>query len=238
MSEDAGQDAFLAAARLAGPQPFGLTLCACDLDAADGLAPERARALLSEAEQARAARFRFDRDRDRYLRSAAFVRLCLAALTGTAPAALRFATTGNGKPVLAGAAGLQFNLSHSEGLAVLAVSAAGPVGIDVELPSRRIDAAGLAGTVLTAAEQAAFGRIPADRQTAAFLRFWTAKEARMKLTGEGMALAPRAIELRLDAGGVPAGYAAPARPAARLAFADLGRGGAICAVAVLAGGGA
>ncbi|MCX7890396.1 MAG: 4'-phosphopantetheinyl transferase superfamily protein, partial [Rhodobacteraceae bacterium] len=124
----------------------------------------------------------------------------------------------------------------SQGFAVLAVSTSGPVGIDVELPTRRIDPLALAGTVFVQAERAVIESLSEDRRLQRFLAFWTAKEARMKLTGQGMELAPKSIVLAL-ADGEAVGYAAPARPAARLAYADAGRPGAVCAVAVLAGDG-
>jgi len=233
----------------AGPRPDpgiaippGCRLATCDLDGegdgegGDGIALAEARALLSAAEAARADRFRFARDRDRYVRGRGFLRRQLAAATGRPAAGLALIEGPQGKPALACGA-VEFNLSHSGALAVLAISTAGPVGIDVEHIDRMVDVAGLAETCFTAAERAVLDRLDAAARPRQFFLFWTAKEARMKLTGEGMALAPRAIELDLlhDR---PLGCRTPAAPRVRFDFPGLGGdGSAVCCLATLAGEG-
>ena len=97
---------------------------------------------LSADERARAARFHFERDRARYLRGHAAVRHLLAAYAGQEPHALVFARGAHGKPALAGTA-LEFNLSHSEGCAVLAVTRGRRVGVDVPRDLRLVQMAGL-----------------------------------------------------------------------------------------------
>lgn len=191
----------------------------------------QARAFLSADEAARAARFVQPRDRDRFIRGRGMLRQVLGEAAGFAPAALRFAETGNGKPVLAGPGqGLQFNLSHSQGYAVLAVSRLGPVGVDLELRTRRLEPLSLAPTVFSPDENRVLSTLDAAERRARFLMFWTAKEARMKLTGEGMALEPRTIALALTAGW-PTGFLRPEGPPVGLCFPDPLRPDAICALA-------
>jgi anti-anti-sigma regulatory factor len=105
---------------------------ALDIGAA-GLRPLSA--LLSPPEHERAARFIFERDRQRFIVARARLRELLASRLGVAPQAVEFAYGPHGKPVLAGrfaSAALRFNLSHSEDLAVYAFAERREVGIDVK----------------------------------------------------------------------------------------------------------
>ena len=84
------------------------------------------------------------------------------------------------------ATGLHFNLSHSEDWALLAVTTAGPVGVDVEhvRPLRDFDA--LVERFFSAREKAVFLSLTKERKPDAFFRLWTRKEAWLKATGEGL----------------------------------------------------
>lgn len=211
----------------------GVALSSCCLDTDEDMMLDAAVALLSPAEHDKAGRFRFARDRDRYIRGRGHLRRTLARATGLDAAALALEEGPRGKPALRAMPGRpmpHFNLSHSDGLAVLAISWDGPVGIDLELHGRDLDPARLAPGVLVASERRALDALPPLDAAALFLAMWTAKEARMKLTGEGMALDPRAIVLKLD-GGWPVGYSLPVRPAVRLDYPSIGRTDAVCALA-------
>lgn len=147
---------------------------------------ERFAAVLAADEQARAARFRFERDRRRFVAGRFFLRSLLGAYLGLAPGSLEFTYSARGKPESAAAqrAGVHFNLSHSEGIALLALSTQS-VGVDVEY-RRNMDAEGLARRFFFPAECARVGCGPNTRREV-FLRYWTAKEAYLKATGEGLA---------------------------------------------------
>ncbi|MBF9034655.1 4'-phosphopantetheinyl transferase superfamily protein [Rhodobacterales bacterium HKCCE2091] len=210
------------------PDPVRLTLCRLDVD--DDVVLAEARGWLSPGETDRAARFRFDLHRDRYVRGRGFLRRELGAVLGTAPGDVRLTEGENGKPGLAGAETPGFNLSHSRDLAVLAI-APGPVGVDIEIAHDGLDPLALGRTVFTGAEQAVLAALPPAARQARFFAFWTAKEALMKLTGQGMALEPRSIALHLH-DGWPAGFKAPdPLRGTVLRFADLGREYLHCAVA-------
>ena len=210
--------------------PDGLALFVCRLDHDRDMPLEEGRALLSPAEAARSGRFHFERDRHRHIRGRAFVRRELGRALGVDPRTLVLCEDPGGKPRLAGT-GPEFNLSHSGDLAVLAISERGPVGIDVELFDRHIDVESLAQGVFTGAETEIVLTLPEALRLSRFLAFWTAKEARMKLTGEGMRLEPRHIALDLR-DGWPVGYLRPALPAARAIFVDAGDPRAICCLAL------
>lgn len=209
-----------------------MDLSVCRLDRDDDIAFDEAARLLSPEEHERAGRFRFAHDRARFVRARGHMRRVLARATGRDAAALRIETGKRGKPVLRaepGCAMPHFNLSHSGDLAVLALCRDGPVGIDLELRDRNIDPFRLAPNVLVASERRALDRCPPEDASALFLSIWTAKEARMKLTGEGMALDPRAIELTLERGR-PVAYRLPIGPDLRLDYPDIGHPEAICAL--------
>jgi 4'-phosphopantetheinyl transferase len=183
---------------------------------------------LSDAEQARAARFRFARHKNRYVRGRGYLRTQIARHLDCTAQDVEIELGAQGKPYLPGNP-LYFNLSHSEDLGVYALRASGPLGIDVEYTTLTTDLMALGERCFTPHEMAVLGTCAdeaAQRQT--FFAFWTAKEARMKLTGEGMALDPKSISLRLDGRGHPVGYDIPASPLAALHYIPAITPSAIC----------
>ena len=135
--------------------------------------------------------------RRRFVQSHAALRRVLAGHLGAAPADIDYAEGCHGRPYLRHAEpALDFNLSHADDRAVIAVSRAGWVGIDIERTDRSFDE--LVPRVLTATERRRFEATPAPDRAARFFEFWTGKEAFMKLNGVGLHLAPEQIEI--DAG--------------------------------------
>jgi phosphopantetheinyl transferase len=122
--------------------------------------------LLCADELARAARIVPERNRVLWARSRGVLRALLARYLDRDPRELRFVLGPHGKPALYGGAGsktdLRFNLSHSGGLALVAVTAGREVGVDIECAR--------------------------ERYTAEFLRAWVAREAAVKCLGTGLAL--------------------------------------------------
>jgi 4'-phosphopantetheinyl transferase len=141
--------------------------------------------LLSERERAAAARFRFERDRIRYVRRHAALRLIVARYLGVAPVSLVFAEEANGRPVLADA-GLHFNLSDSGDLALVAVSPIATIGVDVEALRDIPDLADVARDHFAEAEFHHVRDLPPEQQRLAFYTTWTRKEAFVKAIGEGL----------------------------------------------------
>ena len=150
-------------------------------------------ALLPAADRERAARFRRVEDRERTIVAWALVRTLLGELLGEAPAdvaierdCVRCGSGDHGKPRLADtSAGLHFSLAHSGPHVVVALSRAGPVGVDVERFKPATDYRPMVRRTLTADEAVAFaaaGARPLD-----FLRTWVRKEAVTKAVGTGIA---------------------------------------------------
>lgn len=136
---------------------------------------------LSSDERHRAARFRFERDRRRFLAARGALRDILAGYLGLDPGEVRFSYGPAGKPALAPFLG--FNLSHSGDLALCAVAAGREVGVDLERvhPVRRLER--IAARFFPLGERAALDRLPKPEKTEAFLRLWTRAEALYKVAG-------------------------------------------------------
>lgn len=144
--------------------------------------------MLAEEEIARASRFYFPQDRARFIVARALLRRILALYANQPPETLRFVYGPRGKPSLAEPrCGIEFNLAHSRGLALYAVTRAQPVGVDVESIRPELAAGRLAERFFSAEETAALRALPPEEQPAAFFRCWTRKEALLKAWGQGLA---------------------------------------------------
>ena len=159
-----------------------------------GLALDRRLSALSVAERERAGRFFFAHDRRRALAARAGLRAVLAAVTGEAPQAIRLGADRNGKPRLLNG-GPAFNLSHDRDLALVAVSVAGDVGVDLESVDPRLALDEVAPVSLTIHEQAWLQGLPPRRRPRAFTACWVAKEAYLKAVGEGLRRPPHEVEV-------------------------------------------
>ena len=153
--------------------------------------------LLTETELLRAGNIKTERGRSRAVVTRAAVRSLLAHYLETPPDELSFATGRHGKPKLARprTANLTFNLSHSAGAALIAISTEDEVGADIEELRPRFDLPGVARQLFTESEREA-----AADSTHAFYRHWTAKEAYVKAIGHGIA-SLKSFEVMLDAPG-------------------------------------
>ena len=170
-----------------------------DLEPADRRVAAMAR-LLSDDEAERAARFARAADRDRWTVSRGSLRRALSRYVGLEPARIHFAEGRNGKPVLGpgvAADPLHFNLSHSGGVGLLAVTRVAPVGADVEAERDIADRDRVAMRFFSPAEQAAYASVPAARRRRAFYDAWTRKEAVIKATGEGLSADLSAFDVTL-----------------------------------------
>ncbi len=154
--------------------------------------------ILSEEEAARARRFVFPRDRDRYVRAHAGMRRILGCHSGIEPASISFSSGRYGKPQIEHAQNpgrLQFNLSHSAGVAVLAVAYGYCLGVDVEVV-RPIDS-DVAEHHFSSAELMTLRSLPPELWQAGFYRCWTSKEALLKGEGLGLNLALDAFDVEV-----------------------------------------
>jgi len=155
--------------------------------------PRDAWDLLSDAERRRAARFVQEHHRRRFVSAHAALRRILAGYTARPPRELEFTTGPQGKPALVAPGRtprrrLEFNLSHSADLALVAVAWERPVGVDLERWEREMDHLELAERFFSPAERASLRALAAHRDELVngFFAAWSRKEAYLKARGEGV----------------------------------------------------
>jgi 4'-phosphopantetheinyl transferase len=147
--------------------------------------------LLDTAEQARAARFVFGRNRGEFVAAHVLTRALLSTLMpGTDPGAWHFVPGEHGKPVAwlgDRPAPVSFNLSHTDGMVgVAALAAEGhALGFDVEPLDRKVTL-GIADRYFCPEELSWLESLPEATRPPGFLRLWTLKEAFIKATGQGL----------------------------------------------------
>ena len=154
-------------------------------------------ALLSPDEAARAGRFIHVTDRNRFIAGRAGLRLALGSILQADPAGIRFEYGHSGKPALA-TGNLHFNLAHSKERALLAVTRAAEVGVDIEaVVSLEFD--DIADRFFSPDECAEYRLFTPERRPEAFFRCWTRKEAIIKAVGDGLSLPLDAFDVSIAA---------------------------------------
>lgn len=157
---------------------------------------------LSADELARAGRFCFARDRERFVVARGLLREITALYLDTAARRLRFGHDAHGKPFLVRAehSALRFNVSHSPGTMLVALAREREVGVDIEHTSAGFAAEEIAEMVFSAPEKHALACLEGEAKRVAFLRFWTRKEAYVKADGRGMSLPLEHLDVSAPAG--------------------------------------
>ncbi len=142
--------------------------------------------VMSERELERARSMSIPLVRDRYLISRIFLRTTLSFYLGIDATDIVFELSQFGKPYIA-KSDLEFNLTHSADVALLAVASSRKVGIDVERVSLDLPVLGIARRFFSADEYATLEALPSDLLLSAFYATWTRKEAFLKGVGLGVA---------------------------------------------------
>lgn len=144
---------------------------------------------LSADEAARARRFHFEKDRMHYVRCRSALRSLLSGYLAIPGSEICFEYSASGKPRLSAGQnprGLQFNVSHSGGLALIALGSERRLGVDIEKIRRDVDVSALAERFFSQRERAALRALPDELRVAAFYACWTRKESFLKATGDGL----------------------------------------------------
>ncbi len=169
------------------------------LTLADDIAREQHAAVLSPDETQRANKLLSVTHRDEFIAARAGLRRIVANALETDAATLVFSYGPHGKPVLESAAiepPLHFNIAHSGGHAVLALSRSGEVGIDIE-QHRDVDIR-IAKRYFTDREWQIISTAEGAKQRELFFRCWVLKEAVLKATGDGIQRGLDTFEVSLD----------------------------------------
>ncbi|MGO9088041.1 MAG: 4'-phosphopantetheinyl transferase family protein [Candidatus Sulfotelmatobacter sp.] len=145
--------------------------------------------VLSPDEIGRATRFHFERDRIHFTRCRSVLRGLLAGYLVIPATEIRFEYLTSGKPQVAAEQNpnaLQFSVSHSAGMALIAVGSELRLGVDIEKIRGDVDTASLAERFFSLRERAGLRALPDHLHVPGFFACWTRKEAFLKATGEGL----------------------------------------------------
>jgi 4'-phosphopantetheinyl transferase len=151
--------------------------------------PARFVALLTPDERERAARFRFDVHRNRYV-------VCRGRLRELLGADQPFLYGAHGKPYWEGE--IAFNVSHSHDVGMIAIGRGIELGCDVERVDPKFVDDQIPERFFSPGEVRALRALPKPEQTAAFFRIWTRKEAVIKACGLGVSMGLDTFDVTLD----------------------------------------
>lgn len=211
-------------------------------DHADPAERARLAAWLDEEECRRMAAFRFQRDRQLYLVAHALLRSALSACAPVAPAQWRFREGVYGRPEIAvggtgalacglspagggwattGVPPLRFSLSHTHGLAFVAVTLGCDVGADAEHSTRELELTSIAKRFFSPRESADVLACPESERTRRFFSYWTLKESYLKALGFGLQRALDSFTFVPTVGGFQLAAEQPDRGEWQFALLDL-----------------
>ena len=154
--------------------------------------------LLCADEKNRAARFYFEQHRNRFIVARGQQKVILGNYLGIAPTQIEFVYSSRGKPNLAPSCNgkrLQFNVSHSQDLALYGFACDRAIGVDLEYLRPMDDANQIAQRFFSARESATIKSLPEPEKSLAFFQVWTAKEAYLKATGDGIGSSLDRVEI-------------------------------------------
>lgn len=144
---------------------------------------------LNADERERSKRFYFKQDRVRFIVGRGLLRTILGHYLSIEPGELQFCYSSRGKPSLAETfrgSRIRFNLAHSYGFALYAVTLDREIGVDLEYVKPIAEATRIVNRFFSDQEKAAFDTFTSYEKPEAFFRYWTCKEAYLKACGEGL----------------------------------------------------
>lgn len=153
--------------------------------------------ILSTDEIARADRFRFAKDRNRFIAARSILRQLLANYLQISPNKLQFEYSDRGKPSIPNNS-LQFNVSHSHEYAFYGFIYNHAIGVDLEYLRAMEDAVKIAERFFSPREFQCISRHPQAQQQQIFFKFWTAKEAYLKAIGTGLSGSIADVEIAVE----------------------------------------
>jgi 4'-phosphopantetheinyl transferase len=151
---------------------------------------ERCLGWLDETERQRAARFVREQDRQHYVLAHGGLRGILSRYLEVSPCEVSLGRTEAGKPFVTRDArkhsAMTFNLSHAHNRALIAVSKAQEVGVDLEWVRSKVDVLNLSERYFAPSEHAVIMQTTGAQRTIIFFRYWVVKEAVLKAQGIGL----------------------------------------------------
>ena len=156
--------------------------------------------LLSSDELERATRFYFEKDRARFTVTRGSLRRILGTYLDCDPVGIRFSHNEFGKPQLATPlrTELRFNLSHTDGLAIIGISSGRELGVDVERVRHDAGFLEVAESFFSPTEFSNLLALSPEAQPRAFLHCWVSKEAYLKARGTGLSIPLDSFDVSMD----------------------------------------
>ncbi len=182
-----------------------LWLCTLDRSESEIVGLERS---LSPEERTRADRFGTPGLRSRWIVGRGTLRMLLAQVLGVEATAVRLRRGRRGRPEIDDHHSLDFNVSHTDGVALIGIFAQpqhARIGVDIERVDRVVNADRLAQKFLSARERLRLEPLDQPSRKGQFLRLWTCKEAMSKATGDALSAPFGALDVDLR-GEDPAGH--------------------------------
>jgi len=179
-------------------------------------------AILSREERAKGSRFVFEADRHRYFVARAMTRQLIGGYLGIDPSICAFELNEYGKPFVHEAQQvsppISFNVSHTSGLIVIAVTRRLAVGIDVENVSKQPAPLEIASQYFAPSEVAQLQSSTHLEKGLRFFEFWTLKEAYIKARGMGLSIPLQSFSFAIDEDGKQLRFSPPADDRVQWAF--------------------
>ncbi len=157
--------------------------------------------LLAEDEKTKAERYKFKQSQICYQVVHSTLRIILGRYLDLDPKQINFIYSDRGKPFLAdncNPLNLQFNLSHSENIAIFAITCDRRIGVDIESLRSPDNILKLAQRFFCPSEYTLLNQAIPEEQNKLFFQLWTAKEAYLKATGEGISGGLNQVEIALN----------------------------------------
>jgi 4'-phosphopantetheinyl transferase len=158
---------------------------------------------LSADERIRAQHYRIPDRQKEFIVTRSILRKLLSQYAGVPAANLRLENQAQGKPILTNPPLLpvQFNVSHTKGMALLAFTMIHTVGIDVEKIDRVVSVQNIAARFFSPRESARLISLSSENRKQEFFTYWTCKEAYLKMRGTGLSGGLGQCEIVFDPAG-------------------------------------
>jgi 4'-phosphopantetheinyl transferase len=158
------------------------------------------RELLSKDEIERASKFKFDRDRDFFIKGTGLLRLLIQNYTGVSAYDISFSQNKYGKPDILNRQNntkLNFNLSNSQNWLCIGFILNESIGVDLEVIKQINDYYDVADKFFSDCEIKQLKTFSEKESLQALYSCWTSKEAFIKFSGEGLSYPLKEFEVKI-----------------------------------------
>ena len=157
--------------------------------------------ILNQEEKIKAKKFYSEEHKRRFIVARGTLKKILGRYLNIPASTIEFTYSSRGKPQLTNKLGgeqLQFNLSHSYELAIYGITYNSVIGVDLEYIRPILEVKKLAKRFFCSREYNHISLLTSPELEKTFFKFWTAKEAYLKATGEGISRGLDQVEVSLD----------------------------------------